>query len=117
MFSKPDSTVFLNHEVDIKRGVGWPLVPTNQTEAVSLEMGAGAIHLDSLSSRKESHDGVLFYMCTCVRAALHVGLWLYTYVCVFECVYLAVCRCGVSTHARTGGSDGCWGLDEHHCLE
>lgn len=92
-------------------------MPTNQTEAVSLEMGAGVIHLDSLSPRKESHDGILFSMCTCVRAALHVGLWLYTYVCVFECVYLAVCRCGVSTHARTGGSDGCWGLDEHHCLE
>lgn len=104
MFSKPDSTVFLNHEVDIKCGVGWALVPTNQTEAVSLEMGAGAIHLDSLSSRKKSHDGVLFYMCTCVCAALHVCLWLYTYVCVFECVHVAVCRCVVCplTHAREG---------------
>lgn len=89
MFSKPDSTVFLNHEVDIKRGVGWALVPTNQTEAVSLEMGAGAIHLDSLSSRKELHDGVLFYMCTCVRAALDVSVC--TYVCVLLCTWACGC--------------------------
>jgi hypothetical protein len=41
MFSKPDSTQFLNHEVGIKCGVGWALAPTHQTKAVSLEMGAG----------------------------------------------------------------------------
>lgn len=69
--------------------MGWALAPTDQTKAVSLEMGVGAIHLDSLSSQKKSHDGVLFYMCTCVHAALYVNVC--TYVCVPMAVYVYLC--------------------------